>query len=69
MEGFDLRTIYRVSPFVAVQSSAGNAARGPLWQRIAREENNAMFVRYERVLQQRQGYAAPDTISLSGEPR
>ncbi|TGE17614.1 helix-hairpin-helix domain-containing protein [Hymenobacter elongatus] len=67
VEGFDLRTIYRVSPFITVQSSTGNAGRGPLWQRIAQEENNALFVRYERVLQQRQGYAAPDTTS-SGAP-
>ncbi|MCB2408545.1 helix-hairpin-helix domain-containing protein [Hymenobacter lucidus] len=67
VEGFDLRTIYRVSPFVSVQSNAGNAARGPLWKRIAQEENNALFVRYERVLQERQGYAAPDTTS-TGRP-
>ncbi|TGE25664.1 hypothetical protein E5K00_10875 [Hymenobacter aquaticus] len=67
VDGFDLRTIYRVSPFVAVQSSVGNAARGPLWKRIAQEENNALFVRYERILQDRQGYAAPDTTS-TGRP-
>ncbi|MCB2379684.1 helix-hairpin-helix domain-containing protein [Hymenobacter sp. BT635] len=67
VEGFDLRTIYRVSPFISVQSSTGNAARGPLWKRIAQEENNALFVRYERVLQDRQGYAAPDTTS-TGRP-
>ncbi|PJJ58939.1 helix-hairpin-helix domain-containing protein [Hymenobacter chitinivorans] len=67
VDGFDLRTIYRVSPFVAVQSNLGNAARGPLWQRIAQEDNNALFVRYERVLQDRQGYAAPDTTS-TGKP-
>ncbi|TGE23271.1 helix-hairpin-helix domain-containing protein [Hymenobacter metallicola] len=65
IEGFDLRTIYRVSPFVAVQSNLGNSARGPLWKRIAQEDNNALFVRYERVLQEREGYTAP-TVSRSG---
>ncbi|UYZ61411.1 ComEA family DNA-binding protein [Hymenobacter weizhouensis] len=61
VEGFDLRTIYRVLPFVTVQAS-GPAGLGPLWQRIRREDNNALFLRYERVLQDRRGYAAPDTV-------
>lgn len=60
--GWDLRTIYRVLPFVTVQDSDPNRARGPLWQRIKNERNNALFVRYERVLQQRKGYAAADTF-------
>ncbi|MGI4742351.1 MAG: helix-hairpin-helix domain-containing protein [Janthinobacterium lividum] len=60
--GWDLRTIYRVLPFVTVQDSDPNRARGPLWQRIKNESNNALFVRYERVLQQRKGYAAADTF-------
>ncbi|GAC1373559.1 MAG: helix-hairpin-helix domain-containing protein [Hymenobacter sp.] len=59
IEGYDLRTIARVLPFVGVQARAQNAARGPLWQRIAREDNNALYLRYERVLQQRQGYTPP----------
>jgi hypothetical protein len=60
--GWDLRTIYRVLPFVTVQDSDPNRARGPLWQRIKNESNNALFMRYERVLQQRKGYAAADTF-------
>ncbi|WP_233636157.1 helix-hairpin-helix domain-containing protein [Hymenobacter setariae] len=60
--GWDLRTIYRVLPFVTVQADDPNRARGPLWQRIKNEENNALFVRYERVLQPRKGYAAADTF-------
>ena len=59
IEGFDLRTIGRILPFVGVLSSDPNASRGTLWQRIAREDNNALYLRYERVLQQRQGYTAP----------
>jgi hypothetical protein len=60
--GWELRTIYRVLPFVTVQADDPNRARGPLWQRIKHEENNALFVRYERVLQRRKGYAAADTF-------
>ncbi|RTQ50948.1 hypothetical protein EJV47_08485 [Hymenobacter gummosus] len=56
IRGFDVRTIYRLAPFVTVGTTDPNAARGPLWQRIWQEDNNALFLRYERVLQQRTGY-------------
>ncbi|WP_345235487.1 helix-hairpin-helix domain-containing protein [Hymenobacter saemangeumensis] len=59
IEGFDLRLIHRVLPFVAVITTDPNATRGGLWQRIAHEENNAFYLRYERVLQQRKGYTPP----------
>ncbi|TYZ05923.1 helix-hairpin-helix domain-containing protein [Hymenobacter lutimineralis] len=59
----DMRAIYRVAPFVTVVNVNPNATRGPLWQRILQEDNNALFIRYERVLQQREGYTAPDTTS------
>ncbi|QJX47510.1 hypothetical protein HMJ29_11395 [Hymenobacter taeanensis] len=62
IDGFDLRTIYRTAPFVTVHTPDPNAARGPLWQRIQQEENNALFVRYERGLQTRRGYTTPDTV-------
>ncbi|RSK35994.1 ComEA family DNA-binding protein [Hymenobacter metallilatus] len=67
VQGFDLRTIYRVAPFVSVLNTDPNAARGPLWQRIWQEDNNALFVRYERTLQGRPGYLPPDTTS-TGAP-
>ena len=66
IEGYDGRTITRILPFVAVLSSDRNASRGSLWQRIAHEDNNALCLRYERVLQQRQGYTPP-TI-YQGQP-
>jgi len=59
IEGYDLRTITRILPFVSVLSGDLNASRGSLWQRIAAEDNNALYLRYERVLQQRQGYTPP----------
>src|SRR6476469_8383860 len=66
IEGYDLRTITRILPFVSVQTGGTNTSRGNLWQRIAREDNNALYLRYERVLQQRQGYTPP-TI-YQGQP-
>ena len=66
IEGYDLRTIQRILPFVSVQSSDRNASRGNLWQRIAQEDNNALYLRYERVLQQRQGYTPPTLFQ--GQP-
>ncbi len=60
--GWTVRTIERVAPFVTVASTNPNAVRGPLWQRIKNEENNAILLRYERVMQQRKGYSAVDTF-------
>lgn len=60
--GWTVRTIERVAPFVTVASPNPNAVRGPLWQRIKNEENNAVMLRYERVMQQRKGYAPVDTF-------
>jgi len=66
---FDLRTIYRAAPFVTVQTLGGsNALRGPLRQRVLKEDNNALFVRYERVLQGRKGYLAAPPDSLGKGP-
>jgi len=59
---WEVRTIERVAPFVTVANPSPNSARGPLWQRIKKEENNAVLLRYERVLQQRKGYAPADTF-------
>lgn len=59
---WDVRTISRVAPFVTVASASPNAVRGPLWQRIKNEENNAVLLRYERVVQRRKGYAPADTF-------
>jgi hypothetical protein len=59
---WEVRTIERVAPFITVASPNPNSARGPLWQRIKNEENNAVLLRYERVLQQRKGYSAVDTF-------
>ena len=67
--GFDLRTIYRAAPFVTVQVAGGtNGLRGLLWQRVLQEDNNALFLRYERVLQTRTGYMPAPLDSLGRGP-
>jgi hypothetical protein len=60
--GWTVRTIERVAPFVTVAGTNPNATRGTLWQRIKDEENNAIILRYKRVMQQRKGYSAVDTF-------
>ncbi|KAA9332232.1 helix-hairpin-helix domain-containing protein [Hymenobacter busanensis] len=67
IRGFDLRTAYRVASFVNVGDQNANSTRGPLWKRIWQEDNNALFLRYERVLEDRPGYAGADTTS-TGRP-
>jgi hypothetical protein len=68
IRGFDLRTIYRLAPFATVGTTDPNAARGPLWRRIWEEDNNALFLRYERVLQQRKGYTAAEPDANGDRP-
>ncbi len=60
--GWDLRTIARIAPFVTVEAARPNAVRGSLWQRIRAEENNALLLRYRRVLQPRKGFSPVDTF-------
>ncbi|GAB3228238.1 helix-hairpin-helix domain-containing protein [Hymenobacter seoulensis] len=62
VDGLDLRTIYRAAPFITVVNTNMQASRGPLWQRVLHEDNNALFLRYERTLQSRKGYDSPDTV-------
>jgi hypothetical protein len=62
MPEWDVRTIARVAPFVTVANNTPNSSRGPLWQRIKNEENNAVLLRYRRVLQPQKGYSPVDTF-------
>ncbi|MFD2248288.1 helix-hairpin-helix domain-containing protein [Pontibacter ruber] len=62
---FDLLTIYKLVYFVRVADAGLNADQRPLLQRIVGEDNNALLLRYERTLQQRQGHAPLDSSSRS----
>ncbi|MCU0352352.1 MAG: helix-hairpin-helix domain-containing protein [Cytophagales bacterium] len=59
---FDAATIQKLLPFVTVSENV-TADRRPLWQRIAAEPNNVLLLRYDRTLEQKQGFAAPDTLT------
>ncbi|WP_299756662.1 helix-hairpin-helix domain-containing protein [uncultured Pontibacter sp.] len=61
----DQATIYRLLPFVRVQDAGLQSDARPLWQRMIGEDNNALILRYERTLQERQGYTSVDTSSRS----
>ena len=60
IEGFDNATIQRLVPFVTVDPTDATADERPLLQRILEEQNNYFITRYERVLEQRRGYTAPE---------
>lgn len=59
--GFDLNTIYKILPFVTVQDINLLEDTG-LWNRIKASDNHYFLLRYDRTLQTRRGYTAPDTI-------
>ena len=61
--GFDLPTIYQLLPFVVVSPVSAQDDPRSLWQRIAAEPNNYLLLRYDRGLERRKGYSAPDTTS------
>ncbi|MCU0397781.1 MAG: helix-hairpin-helix domain-containing protein [Cyclobacteriaceae bacterium] len=53
--GFDLNTIYRIAPFLAVEDpNASISSR--LWKRMTETGNNYFIVRYERTLQTKLGF-------------
>jgi hypothetical protein len=60
--GFDLITVNRILPFVAVPEAGLLTDRKALGQRILNSTNHYLLTRYDRVLQTRRGYTAPDTI-------
>lgn len=60
--GFDLPTIYRIVPFVNIRDAGMNDNR-PLIQRILSEPNNYWVIRYERTLEEKKGYTAPELNS------
>lgn len=63
IEGFDLATIYKILPFVAVHTDE-NADTRPLWQRILSEDNNYLLLRYILQLQKERGFTVPEGSSM-----
>jgi hypothetical protein len=61
--GFDLATIRKILPFVAVPPPGVLTAGKALGPRLKANANQYLLTRWERVLQQRKGYTAPDTAA------
>ncbi len=55
--GFDLRTIQNLRPFVTIEESYTNT--DPLWQRIRKEDNNYLLLRFTRTLEKQTGFTPP----------
>ncbi len=67
--GFDLQTIYRLVPFVRVNSPTG-AIDASLLKRVRDESENYFLFRYERTLQTKKGFesATEEASKFLGSP-
>ena len=61
IEGFDQATIQRLLPFVTLDPTSATKDNRPLLERILSERNNYLILRYERTLEKRLGYSAPES--------
>lgn len=66
--GFDLQTIYRIVPFFTVQDPT-YSFHTSLWERMLKEGNTYLIMRYERTLEQKRGFtdAASETQRFTGD--
>lgn len=53
--GFDLATIQKITPYIQVRDPA-SAINRTLWQRVKDESDNYFIMRYERILQTKEGF-------------
>lgn len=72
--GFDLATIQKITPYIQVRDPASSINRS-LWQRVKDESDNYFIMRYERMLQTKEGFrsetdaddhfkGSPDKLSI-----
>lgn len=54
--GFDLNTIYKLMPFIQIKDPGIYADNRTVFQRIQKEKNNYLLVRYQRILENAEGY-------------
>lgn len=67
---FDIPTIRRLLPFVTVREAGNAQDNRSVFERILKEKNNFLIFRYDRTLQQKQGFRiSPTDTTSSGEPR
>ncbi|TAF32874.1 MAG: hypothetical protein EAZ57_06005 [Cytophagales bacterium] len=68
--GFDLPTIYKLLPFVMVYEANLTQDAESVFKRMWKGNNSNVIVRYERTLEQKQGFAISERDTNSrGEPR
>lgn len=58
--GFDYSTIEKLTPFISVDSNELTEDDRPLLQRILTERNNYFIYRFERTLEEKEGYTEPE---------
>lgn len=66
IKGWDQTTIYLLLPFVRVDG--GLEAENWNWRDVIKDGSSDLFIRYQRVLEEQQGYAAIDPEELAENP-
>lgn len=62
---FDLNTIYKLLPFVTVKTAVFTSDRLKFEKRLMKEYNNSLILRYDRTLEVKKGFSAPQLKSDS----
>jgi len=65
VEYFDLKTIYKLLPFITVNDDGLQADTRSLGQRIKTEHNHYFIMRTDRTIQDRAGYLVPEGDTLA----
>ena len=66
IQGFDLQTIDAIEPFIKVGESADRPDLS--WSAIKEEGKHEAFIRYQRVIEEMEGYSAIDDSTLAASP-
>lgn len=66
IDGFDLRTIKRILPFVRVSSNVDSAQLS--FSELIKNGDNQFFIRVEKVLEQKKGYSSTTDSALAASP-
>src|SRR5690606_1066216 len=62
---FDLQTINRLLPFITLNTPILKSKNLSFGRRLMKEYDNAVIIRYDRTLEQKEGFSAPDLKSDS----
>ncbi|MFC5625016.1 ComEA family DNA-binding protein [Algoriphagus winogradskyi] len=62
IQGFDLKTIEQILPFLTMATGTSNQTQG-FWKRVLNEEQSYFLVRHRRTWETRKGFTPADTSS------